>query len=227
MAETYLFYKRLSKFKIVIKEKVTSMDSQKKTIVFDFGGVLIDWNPRHLYKKMFHDKNEMEWFLENVCSGEWNLMHDKGAKFSESIPILQAQYPQYSKEIESYYTRWPEMVAGPIEGSIEILNELQSKGYTVYGLTNWSRETFNIVYRDFEFFRKLDGIVVSADEKLLKPDPKLFNVLLKRFDLKPESCVFIDDNLQNYETAKEMGFISIRFTSPENLRLALQQLDVL
>lgn len=203
------------------------MNNQKKTIIFDFGGVLIDWNPRYLYEKMFHDKNEMEWFLENVCTGTWNLMHDKGAKFSESIPVLQAQYPQYSKEIESYYSRWPEMVGGEIKGTIEILNELQAKGYTVYGLTNWSRETFDIVYHKYEFLRNLDGIVVSGDEKLIKPDPKLFDVLLQRFDLKPESCVFIDDNLRNYEVAKEMGFISIRFTSPENLRIALQELEIL
>jgi 2-haloacid dehalogenase len=203
------------------------MNSEKKTIVFDFGGVLIDWNPRHLYEKMFHDKNEMEWFLENVCSDKWNLMHDKGAKFSESIPVLQAQYPQYNKEIESYYSRWPEMIGGKIEGSIEILQELQAKGYAVYGLTNWARETFDIVYDEYEFFRKLDGIVVSADEKLLKPDPELFKVLINRYNLKPESCVFIDDNLHNYEAAKEMGFISIRFTSPEDLRVALHKLDIL
>ena len=203
------------------------MSSHKKTIIFDFGGVLIDWNPRHLYEKMFQDKNEMEWFLKNVCTDEWNLMHDKGAKFSESIPVLQAQYPQYSKEIESYYTRWPEMVAGKIDGSVDILQELQAKGYTVYGLTNWSRETFNIVYDEYEFFRKLDGIVVSADEKLLKPDPELFKVLINRYDLQPESCIFIDDNLRNYEAAKAMGFISIRFISPEDLRLALQKLEIL
>lgn len=203
------------------------MNNQKKTIVFDFGGVLIDWNPRHLYEKMFHDKNEMEWFLENVCTGTWNLMHDKGAKFSESIPVLQAQYPQYSKEIESYYSRWPEMIGGKIEGSIEILQELQAKGYAVYGLTNWARETFDIVYDEYEFFRNLDGIVVSADEKLLKPDPELFKVLINRYNLKPESCVFIDDSLINYETAKKMGFISIHFTSPEDLRAALHKLEIL
>jgi 2-haloacid dehalogenase len=203
------------------------MNSQKKTIVFDFGGVLIDWNPRHLYKKMFQDKTEMEWFLKNVCTDEWNLMHDKGAKFAESIPVLQAQYPQYSKEIESYFSRWPEMVAGKIKGTVEILHELQAKGYTTYGLTNWSNETFSIVYHDFDFFRKLDGIVVSGDEKLLKPDPQIFEVLLKRFDLKPEACVFIDDNLRNCETAKAMGFITIPFISPENLRLALQKLEIL
>ncbi len=203
------------------------MKSQKKIIIFDFGGVLIDWNPRHLYRKIFEDENEMEWFLANVCSSEWNLIHDKGAKFAESIPTLQAKYPRYSKEIESYYSRWAEMIGGEIKGSVEILHELQTKDYTVYGLTNWSAETFSIVYNKLEFLRSLDGIVMSGEEKLVKPDPQLFDILLTRYNLKPESCVFIDDSLPNCKTAKTMGFITIPFTSPENLRLALQNLEIL
>ena len=203
------------------------MNSKFDTVVFDFGGVLIDWNPRYLYRDIFEDEQEMEWFLKNVCTPEWNTLQDEGLTFSEIIPPLEKQYPAYSDKIKIYQTRWPEMVRGEISESIKILREIQSNNFPVYGLTNWGAETFPIVFEQFEFLRRLDGIVVSGDEKLAKPDPRIFEILIKRFALKPESSIFIDDNIMNIQSAKEIGFETIHFVSPENLRNDLQLLNVL
>jgi len=198
-----------------------------KTIVFDFGGVLIDWDRRYLYKKVFEDKADMEWFLENVCSEEWNMLQDEGFPFSETIPELQMKFPEYCDKIAMYETRWSEMIGGPITGTVEILKGIQAKGFPVYGLTNWGADTFPIVFKQFEFLRSLDGIVVSGDEKAVKPFPVIYNILIKRYNIDPESCIFIDDNYHNIQAAKKIGFKTIQFDSPENLRKHLMMLKVL
>ena len=203
------------------------MKNKFDTIVFDFGGVLVDWNPRYLYRNIFEEEQEMEWFLNNVCTPEWNLLQDEGFTFSEIIPPLEKQYPAYSDKIKIYQTRWPEMVRGEISESIKILREIQAKNFPVYGLTNWGAETFPIVFEQFEFLRRLEGIVVSGVEKLIKPDPRLYEILIKRFALKPGSCIFIDDNIKNIQSAKEIGFETIHFVSPENLRNDLKLLNIL
>lgn len=203
------------------------MNNEFDTVVFDFGGVLIDWNPRYMYRDIFEDEQEMEWFLKNVCTEEWNMLQDEGFSFAETIPKLQKQYPEYSDKIKMYQSRWPDMVGGEITESIKILREIQEKNYPVYGLTNWGTETFPIVFERFDFLRSLTGIVVSGDEKLVKPDPELFEILIKRFALKPERCIFIDDNMNNIQTANEIGFKTIHFVSPENLRNDLQLLNIL
>jgi 2-haloacid dehalogenase len=136
------------------------MNREFNTVVFDFGGVLIDWNPRYLYRNIFEDEQEMEWFLENVCTNDWNTLQDAGFSFSELIPELTKKYPEYSDKIEMYQSRWPEMVRSEIKGSVKILREIQAKNYPVYGLTNWGSETFPIVYERFDFLRSLTGIVV-------------------------------------------------------------------
>ena len=198
-----------------------------KTIVFDFGGVLIDWERRYLYNKVFEDKTEMEWFLRNVCSESWNMLQDEGIPFSETIPELQMRFPEYCDKIAMYETRWSEMVGGPITGSVEILKEIQAKGIQVYGLTNWGADTFPIVFKQFEFLRSLDGIVVSGDEKVVKPFPAIYNILINRYNISPESCIFIDDNYLNIQSAKTIGFKTIQFESPENLRQHLRLLKIL
>ena len=203
------------------------MNTTIKTIVFDFGGVLIDWNQRYLYRTVFTDENEMEWFLHNVCTEKWNSLQDEGIPFSETIPLLQKDFPEYKEQIEMYRSRWVEMVGGEISESVKILREIQEKDYPVYGLTNWGSETFRIVFEQFEFLRRLKGIVVSGDEKVVKPNPRLFDILVKRYAIKPESCIFIDDNINNIQSAKEMGFKTIHFVSPENLRNDLQVLNIL
>ncbi|HWB26262.1 MAG TPA: HAD family phosphatase [Chitinophagaceae bacterium] len=199
----------------------------KKTIIFDFGGVLIDWDPRHLYKKIFEDESEMEWFLGNVCTLHWNLQQDGGRPFADAVAMLQEQHPQYAGHIQAYHTRWEEMLNGPIEDTVQILHELKRKGYTIYGLTNWSAETFPVALQRFDFLHELDGIVVSGEEKIVKPDNAIFNLLLKRYNLKAPDCIFIDDNLYNIEAAHNLGFGTIHFASPANLKSRLQEMSVL
>jgi 2-haloacid dehalogenase len=199
----------------------------QKTIIFDFGGVLIDWNPRHVYHKIFKTEAETEWFLNNICTTEWNLSIDKGKPFAVAVKELCVVYPEWSKEIEAFHLRWEEMLGGEISGSVEILREIQDAGYPVYGLTNWSAETFPIAYERYKFLQTLDGIVVSGREKLLKPDSGIYNVLLERYGLKPEDCIFIDDNLHNIEAAARIGFEAIHFTSPSGLRDELQKFMIL
>lgn len=190
----------------------------KKIIIFDFGGVLIDWNPRHVYRNIFNTEAETEWFLENICTTEWNLNIDKGKPFATAVNELCAVYPEWSKEIEAFHSQWEEMLGGEIPESVEILKEVQAAGLPVYGLTNWSAETFPIAYDRYEFLRTFNGIVVSGNEKLIKPDPLIFKVMIERYDLRPEDCIFIDDNLHNIMAADKLGFKTMHFTTPFSLR---------
>ncbi|RFS19233.1 HAD family phosphatase [Chitinophaga silvatica] len=196
------------------------------TIVFDFGGVLIDWNPRHLYKNVFTSNQEMEQFLSDICNDEWNLQQDKGRSFSEGISLLKNKYPAHSKNIELFYSQWEEMLNGEISGTVEILKQLKSQ-YKVYGLTNWSSETFPIALEKFPFLGLFDGIVVSGDEKMIKPDQKFYQLLLERYNLNAANCVFIDDNIKNVNAALTLGFHALHFTNPDKLRSDLQMLDVI
>ncbi|QHT72178.1 HAD family phosphatase [Rhodocytophaga rosea] len=197
------------------------------TVIFDFGGVLIDWNPRYLYRKMFDKEHEMEWFLSTVCTNDWNLAQDKGRPFAEAVTLLQAQFPAYKDQVVAFYERWPEMLAGEIPGSIAVLDELLARNYAVYGLTNWSHETFPVAQERFEFLNRLHGIVVSGREKMGKPDKEIFHLLLNRFGLISRQCVFIDDNAANIQTAQELGFHTIHFTSANEMRKELEQYNLL
>lgn len=199
------------------------MAEKIKNIVFDFGGVLIDWNPRYLYRKIFDDDSEMEKFLSEICNGEWNEKQDGGRLFSEGIRELIAQHPDQSDKIAMFYDRWEEMIGGEIKGTPEILYELKSLGYSLYGLTNWSGEMFPRVKDKYSFFNELEGIIVSGDEKLLKPDPAIFRVLIKRYGIQPEESLFIDDNPVNAEAGRKLGFNAIRFESAEQLRKELKE----
>ncbi len=199
----------------------------KKTIIFDFGGVLIDWNPRHVYSKFFYTEAETEWFLENICTSEWNLSIDKGKPFATAVKELCTAYPEWSKEIEAFHFRWEDMLGGEISASVAILKELQSAGYKIYGLTNWSAETFPIAFERYKFLQTLDGIVVSGEEKMVKPDPAIFELLLNRYNLTAGNCLFIDDNLHNIKAAGKLGFDTIYFTGPEQLGHELRQSGVL
>lgn len=193
-----------------------------KNIVFDFGGVLIDWNPVYLYRKVFDTEEEMNHFLTNVCAYGWNLQQDAGRSVDEATRELQAQHPEYAKEIGYYYGRWEEMLGGVIEKNERLVAPL-SKNYKVYGLTNWSAETLPIAMQRYDFFSKLDGIVVSGDEKLIKPDPALYQVLLDRYNLRAEESLFIDDNAANIETGRQLGFHTIHFTDGVDLEQVLSE----
>ena len=197
-----------------------------KNIVFDFGGVLVDWNPRYLYKDHFATEAEMEDFLENICTDAWNIEQDRGRPLAEATRILQEQHPEYHELIALFYGEWETMMKDQIPGSVRVLYEVRPR-YNVYGLTNWSAETIDFAYNRFRFFNQFDGIVVSGVEKLIKPDPTFFNILLNRYNIKAEESVFIDDNAANIATAKEMGFHTVHFKSPRQLRVELEEMGVL
>ena len=187
------------------------------TIIFDFGGVLVDWNPRYLYRGEFENDAAMEAFLSHIGWEEWNLQQDKGRSLTEATELLQRQFPEYHSKIQLFYDQWDKMLKGEIPENVALLPELKQK-YKLYGLTNWSAETFPIALERFSFFKLFDGIVVSGEEKLVKPDEKIFRVILERYHLDPKSTLFIDDNQRNIDTAKGMGFSTIHVTAQTDLR---------
>lgn len=195
-------------------------------IVFDFGGVLIDWNPEYLYSKVFSDKAEMDYFLNHVCRYDWNVLQDAGRPISIATAEKQQEFPEYKDEIAMYYGRWSEMLGGEIARNTRLVKPLSEK-YNTYGLTNWSAETIPVAIERYAFFRYLKGIVVSGDEKIVKPDPKLYQILLDRYNLNPEETLFIDDNPQNIETARLLGFQTIHYTPEIDLEEVLMTLGVL
>ena len=197
-----------------------------RTVVFDIGGVLIDWNPRHLFRKVFDSGEEMEWFLANVCTYEWNVQQDGGKLFSVATAELQEKFPGYRDRIALYYGRWEEMLNGEISGTVEIFRRLKSAGMPLYALSNWSHEAFPVAYNRYDFMKLFDGMVVSGYEKLLKPDHAIYRVLMKRYNVNPAESVYIDDNKPNADAAAELGFNAIHFTSPEQLRIELNALGL-
>ena len=197
-----------------------------QNIIFDFGGVLIDWNPIYLYGNVFETEEEMKHFLENVCRYEWNVLQDAGRPLSEATTLLQKEHPEFSEQIAYYYGRWEEMLGGTIDENVKLIKPLK-KRYKLYGLTNWSAETLPIAMERYSFFKDLDGIVVSGDEKIVKPNPKIYEILLDRYNLEAESSLFIDDNAENIETAKKIGFKTVHFTDEVNLEQLLKSEKVL
>lgn len=197
-----------------------------ENIIFDFGGVLVDWNPRHLYRNYFANEADMEHFLQTVCNDEWNIEQDRGRSLADGTRILQKKFPEYHDLIALYYGQWETMLKCEIPETVALMYELKER-YGVYGLTNWSGETITIAYARYAFFKDLDGIVVSSEEKLIKPDKRLYQILLNRYALKAESCVFIDDNLRNVKAAEELGMATIHFINPQQLKADLSTLGVL
>lgn len=197
-----------------------------KNIVFDFGGVLIDWNPEYLYRKVFDTEEKMRYFLDNICRYDWNLLQDEGRPLAVATRLRQEEYPEYSREIAMYYGRWEEMLGGTIDENVKLIKPLKEK-YKLYGLTNWSNETLPIAMKRYSFFKDLEGIVVSGKEKLVKPNPKLYKVLLDRYNIKAEESLFIDDNADNIATAQQMGFKTVHFTDGVNLEQWLLDNNIL
>jgi 2-haloacid dehalogenase len=197
------------------------------TIIFDLGAVLIDWNPRYLFNKIFPTPDETEYFLEHVCTSAWNEEQDAGRSLQDATEMLISAYPHYEAPIRAYYGRWKEMLGGPIDDSIEILQQLKATGqYRLYALTNWSNETFPIALMQYPFLQWFDGIVVSGREKQRKPHASFYQLLLDRYDINAAEALFIDDNLRNVTAAQDHGIDSIHFISPEQLKYALQTIDI-
>ena len=189
-----------------------------KAVVFDLGGVLIDWDPRYLYRKLLADETAVEEFLATVCTPEWNAEQDRGRPFAEGVAELVERYPAHAAAITAYSERWEEMLGGAIGGTVEVLAELRAAGTPLYALTNWSAETFVIARERFEFLSWFDGVVVSGEERMIKPDPAIFQLMVERFGLDPGSTFYVDDSAANVEAAGRLGFDAVRFTSPGQLR---------
>ena len=193
----------------------------KPAIIFDLGAVLIDWNPRYLYRTMFNDEAAMERFFAETNLLQWNARQDEGHPFATAVNELSAQFPQYEKYIRAFHVRWIEMMPGAIDPTVDILKELREQDYELYALSNWSTETYPFAWARFEFLRWFRTVVVSGEVKVCKPDPRIYEILLDKIGRPAHECVFIDDSHANYEQAVQLGFQSIHFQSPEQLRAAL------
>ena len=198
------------------------------TIVFDLGGVLIDWNPEYVFLKEFRGNREkMNWFFENICTSAWNEQQDAGHSLEQATLERIARFPEHERLIRIYYGEWEQMLGYELTGTVEILKKLhQSPDYTIYALTNWSGETFPVALQKFSFLSWFEGIIVSGDEKLVKPDPEIYKLLLGRYDLDAKNCVFIDDRADNVQAAVDLGFKGIQFSNDRQLRRELLELNI-
>jgi 2-haloacid dehalogenase len=197
------------------------------SVIFDLGAVLIDWNPRHLYRKLLPDEGAVEHFLATVCTQVWNEEQDAGRPFAEGIALLCEQHPQHAELIAAYFMRWHEMLSGPIEGTVAILRKLHDRDVPLYALTNWSAETFPHARARFEFLELFRGILVSGEERVKKPDPRIFQRLFSRYGLIAPRSIFIDDSEKNVRAARALGMIGLHFSSPHELERELAGLGVL
>jgi 2-haloacid dehalogenase len=191
--------------------------------VFDVGNVLIRWDPRNLYRRLFSDEAAMEHFLATVCTPAWNVEQDRGRTFKQAVAELSAQHPDKAELIAAYDLRWQDMVPGPVEGTADILAELQADGVRTFAITNFSAEKFAESQQRFPFLASFEGVVVSAHERLIKPDPAIYRVLLTRHGLAAEDCVFIDDSHENVLAARGVGMQAVHFVDAQSLRPALAE----
>jgi 2-haloacid dehalogenase len=199
----------------------TSRSGSIDAVIFDLGGVLLDWNPRYLYRQMFDDEDAMERFLRDVCTMEWHEANDRGVPFQVTCAQLAAEHPEHAEHIWAWGTRSEEMIGGPIDESVAILRELKGRGVPVYALTNMEATTYPQRRERFDFMRWFDGTVVSSSEGVIKPDPRIFRLLLDRYGLEAETTLMIDDNPRNVDAARELGMPTVLFESPAGLRRAL------
>lgn len=203
------------------------MNKSIDTIIFDLGGVLIDWNPRYVYRKIFKTEEEVEWFLQNVATSEWNENQDAGYPLHKATEELIAKHPDWEPEIKAYYGRWLEMLGDAIHETVEVLKKLKKTGkYKLYALTNWSAETFPHALERFEFFKLFDGVVVSGAEKMRKPSAEFYQILLNRYKLDPSKTIFIDDSLRNVKGAEAVGVAGIQFHNPSQLKEELRNFGI-
>jgi len=205
----------------LIVELELIVENQKPTIIFDIGGVLIDWNPRYLFSQMFSDEEELDFFLRAVCSLEWNGQMDGEKSFSDGIEELIPKHPEYTDQIRAYYSRWEEMVGGIFPETVQILSDLKDEAYPLAALSNWSSETFPIVNARYEFLDWFDPLILSGHVGLVKPDPQIFNLLLCSIDRDPEDCIFIDDSEANVQAASEVGISVVHYRNSNQLRKEL------
>ena len=203
-------------------------DMKIDAIIFDLGGVLIDWNPNYVFDEMFSSEEQKKHFFENICTPDWNEKQDAGRSLKEATDELVHKHPEWKEYIEAYYGRWEEMLGGPIHDTVEIFKQLKESGrYKLYALTNWSAETFPVALERYDFLHWFDGRVVSGEEKMRKPFPEFYQLLLDRFKLTAEETLFIDDNLRNEQAARDIGLQTVHFKSASQLKQDLVQLGIL
>jgi 2-haloacid dehalogenase len=199
-----------------------------KNVIFDLGGVLIDWNPEYVYLEVFKgDREKMKWFFDKICTMDWNENQDAGYPLQQATEERVKLFPEYEEWIRIYYGRWEEMLGKQIDGTVTILKQLiDNPNYKVVALTNWSAETFPIALERFDFLHWFEGIVVSGTEKMRKPFNEIYELTLNRFNIEASQSLFIDDNARNIEAAKKMGINTIRFNNPTQLKSELKSLNI-
>ena len=198
-----------------------------KAIIFDLGGVVLEWNPRRLYRQYFDNPEDMEAFLAEIDFTAWNALQDKGRPFAEGVAVLSAQYPHRARLIRAYHEHWEQSVGGPIAGTVGIAHRLKQAGYPLFALTNWSAETFPIAQKKYECLKLFDAIVVSGEVGLIKPDPAIFELTIRKTGVHASQCLFVDDHALNIAAAQRLGMRAILFRSPEALDAELREMGIL
>jgi len=193
------------------------------TLIFDLGGVLIDWNPEYVFRQLIPDVERRQYFFDHICTHDWNVEQDAGRRIAVATQQLVNQHPDWESEIRAYYGRWEEMLGGPIPETVDLLREIRDRGqHRLLALTNWSNETFPVALARYDFLQWFEGIVVSGDEQTRKPFPDIYQTLLKRYQVDPAQAVFIDDAIKNVEGAKNVGIRGIHFQNAAGLRQILK-----
>jgi len=204
------------------------MTNNITAIIFDYGNVLIEWNPRLVYRRYFpNDEDGMEKFLNEVNFMEWNAQQDKGRSFKDGVADHSRKYPQYAHLIQAYHDHWKDSIGEAYWGTVEIMKQLKQVGYALYGLSNWSAETFPYARAKYNFFDLLDDMVISGAVGYVKPEPEIYQIMLDKIGRPAQECLFIDDSLPNIQQANTMGFDTIHFTSSEQLKDELIQRGLL
>ncbi|MFK5958779.1 MAG: HAD family phosphatase [Lutibacter sp.] len=195
------------------------MKGKIDTIIFDLGGVLVDWKPEYVYRKIFNgDEEKVQWFLNTVCTSKWNIEQDTGRTIKEAVKLKVAEFPQYEKWIRVFYKEWGHMFSGPISENVKLFKQLKASGnYKIYALTNWSAEKWELALELFPFFNDFDGVVVSGQEKTRKPFPEIYKIILDKYNITPENTIFIDDNYDNILTSNKLKLNGIHYKSPSQL----------
>lgn len=197
------------------------------TIIYDLGGVLVDWSPMYVYKNYFETEEKLKYFFEHICTSDWNETQDAGRSIAEGTQLLLEKFPGWEQPILDFYGRWEEMLRGSIDESVEILQQLKQTGkYKLYALSNWSAETFPVALRRFEFLHWFEGRVISGEEKTRKPFPEFYQILIDRYEIDSSKALFIDDNIRNVKAAEDLGIAGIHFQTVNQLKSDLQKFDI-